>query len=145
MAQLSIREAILADADAIAAISRNDLGYDCTGEAVKERLFHLNHDRERVFVSECDGQVIGYIHAELYETLYYPTLVNILGLAVSSDYRRIGVGRLLLSEAEAWAKKVHAVGVRLNSGASRTDAHTFYRAMGLTDEKEQLRFIKWFV
>ncbi len=145
MAQLSIREANPADAGVIAVISRNDLGYDCAEALVKARLSHLNHDRERVFVTECGGQVAGYIHAELYETLYFPTLVNILGLAVSSDYRRIGAGRLLLSEAEAWAKEVHAVGVRLNSGVSREDAHAFYRAMGLNNEKEQLRFIKRFV
>ena len=69
-------------------------------------------------------------------------MVNVLGLAVDIRNRRKGVGKLLMSSVEDWAKLVGVVGIRLNSGGSRLDAHAFYRAMGYNLEKEQIRFLK---
>ncbi|MDO4154960.1 MAG: GNAT family N-acetyltransferase [Clostridia bacterium] len=83
------------------------------------------------------------MHAAYYETLYFDPLVNLLGLAVSEKYRRSGAGRALLSAVEVWAREIGAAGIRANSGASRQDAHIFYRALGFADEKPQIRFIKW--
>lgn len=39
-------------------------------------------------------------------------------------------------------RETGASGVRLVSGASRTEAHTFYRRMGYGGEKPQLNFKK---
>lgn len=139
---LKIREAILEDYEAIAKISCNDLGYLCEENLVKTKLSMLDDRRERVFVAEYEEIVIGYVHVERYDTLYSETLGNILGLAVSSEKRRLGVGRLLMSSAEEWAKSVGAIGVRLNSSSSRIEAHEFYRTIGYNFEKEQIRFLK---
>ena len=49
-----------------------------------------------------------------------------------------------MAVAERWAKEMGAAGVRLNSGAGRTEAHAFYRHIGYTSEKQQLRFLKEF-
>lgn len=142
--QLTIRNAVIDDYKAIAAISREDLGYDCSDELVRLKLEKLDTSREAVFAAVCDNCVIGYVHAEKYDTLYFETLVNILGLAVKSDSRRIGAGRRLMEAAECWAKENGAVGVRLNSGITRTGAHDFYRAVGYNSEKQQMRFMKKF-
>lgn len=139
-----IRKAALDDAKAIAEISSNDLGYDCTTEFVTNKLTGLDKSREAVFVAENENSVIGYIHIEKYDTLYCETLANVLGLAVKSDSRRKGAGRLLIQAAENWAKDIGAKGVRLNSGGSRTAAHSFYRSVGFDNEKMQMRFLKEF-
>lgn len=139
-----IRKADVLDSEAIADISSKDLGYDCTAEFVKKKLAGLDLSREAVFVAEIGTNVIGYIHIEKYDTLYCETLANVLGLAVSSDSRRKGAGRLLIEAAEKWAKDIGAMGVRLNSGGSRTAAHSFYRAAGYDSEKQQIRFMKEF-
>lgn len=139
-----IRKADIQDAEAIAEISSKDLGYDCTAEFVKNKLSGLNMSREAVFVAENENSIIGYIHIEKYDTLYCETLANVLGLAVKSDSRRKGAGRLLMEAAEKWAKDMGAKGVRLNSGGSRTAAHSFYRAAGYDNEKQQIRFLKEF-
>ncbi len=139
---LKVREAMLEDYKSIAEISRNDLGYLCENNLVKIRLSVIDSRRECVFVAEYENEVIGYVHVERYDTLYMETLANILGLAVSAEKRRMGAGHLLMSEAESWAKSIGAVGVRLNSGALRTGAHEFYRAIGYNLEKEQIRFLK---
>ncbi|MGN0637971.1 MAG: GNAT family N-acetyltransferase [Huintestinicola sp.] len=137
-----IREATSNDAAAIAEISSKALGYDCTAEFVGIKLEGLDLSREAVFVAENENGVMGYIHIEKYDTLYCETLANVLGLAVRADSQRKGAGRLLMSAAESWAKDIGAVGVRLNSGGMRTGAHSFYRATGYDNEKQQIRFLK---
>ena len=137
-----IREVTIEDAFAICNISCADLGYDCSCEFVSTRISNLDKGREKVFVAEVNGIVAGYIHAEKYQTLYFEPMINILGLAVSSEFRRRGIGRMLLKRAERWATEVGIHKIRLNSGASRKEAHSFYRAMGYSNEKGQIRFIK---
>ena len=137
-----IREATIEDAFAICNISCADLGYDCSCEFVSTRISNLDKGREKVFVAEVNGIVAGYIHTEKYQTLYFEPMINILGLAVSSEFRRRGIGRMLLKRAERWANEVGIHKIRLNSGASRKEAHSFYRAMGYSNEKGQIRFIK---
>jgi len=139
---MTIREATIEDAFAICNISCADLGYDCSCEFVSTRISNLDKGREKVFVAEVNGIVAGYIHAEKYQTLYFEPMINILGLAVSSEFRRRGIGRMLLKRAERWANEVGIHKIRLNSGASRKEAHSFYRAMGYSNEKGQIRFIK---
>ena len=137
-----IREATIEDAFAICNISCADLGYDCSCEFVSTRISNLDKGREKVFVAEVNEIVTGYIHAEKYQTLYFEPMINILGLAVSSEFRRRGIGRMLLKRAERWANEVGIHKIRLNSGASRKETHSFYRAMGNKKEKGQIRFIK---
>ena len=137
-----IREATIEDAFAICNISCADLGFDCSCEFVSTRISNLDKGREKVFVAEVNGIVAGYIHAEKYQTLYFEPMINILGLAVSSKFRRRGIGKMLLKRAERWANEVGIHKIRLNSGASRKEAHSFYRAMGYSNEKGQIRFIK---
>ena len=143
--QFEIRDALKEDAAAIAALCINELGYQTSGEQVKEKLTALlKNSQDRIFVAAVDGQVVGFIHAASYETLYFPPLKNLLGLAVAADYRHRGVGSALLDAVEAWAKETGASGVRLNSGSTRADAHQFYRKHGYGTEKQQLRLIKCF-
>ena len=137
-----IREANNKDAAAICNISSKDLGYECEEKFVRERLESLDSNREAVFVAEIDGEVAGYVHAEVYSLIYWEPMANILGLAVSSDCRRQGAGKALMARVEEWAKEKGIKEIRLNSGGSRKEAHEFYRAIGFDDEKMQVRFIK---
>ena len=139
---MNIRKAEINDAYAISKICTDDLEYKCTVELVSDRLKNIDENREVVYVAETNSTVVGYIHAEIYNTLYYESMINILGIAVSSDYRRQGIGRALLSRAEDWGNEQGINIVRLNSGGSRKEAHNFYSAMGYNDEKMQVRFLK---
>ncbi len=139
---MKVREADTNDAPAICKICAEDLGYECSEEFVLNRLKNLDGGREAVFVAEIGGALAGFVHAEMYKLLYSEPMINILGLAVSSEHRRQGVGKALISRAENWGKERGIKIVRLNSGNSRKEAHEFYRAMGFDDEKLQMRFIK---
>ena len=137
-----IREAVPGDSAAVCRICCDDLGYQCSEKFVRERLEKLDEQREAVFVADLNGEAVGFIQTDLYKTIYFETLVNIMGLAVSSLYRRQGAGRALFAKAEEWAREMSVSGIRICSGISRQEAHNFYRAMGCSEEKEQKRFLK---
>jgi hypothetical protein len=139
---MEIRKVNINDANAVCKISRDDLGYNCDIELVKNRINELDDRREIVFVAVIDGNVVGYVHAEKFNTLYYKSMVNLQGLAVSSDYQRKGAGTALMAKVEEWAKDNNAKAIRLNSGFARKSAHEFYRALGYNNKKEQIRFMK---
>ena len=122
-----IREAALADCSAITRLNREEMGYDYPQEKTFVKLQAcLANPAHRIFVMEWEGEVVGYLHLEEYDVLYAGHMVNVLGIAVSSAWRRQGVGRALLSAGEAWARSKGAVAVRLVSGEARKGAHAFY-------------------
>lgn len=144
--QFEIRTCSLEDADAIQALNQQEMGYAYPKECTKQKLQTLlNSPKDKIFVAVANGTVVGYVHANDYELLYAPSMKNIMGIAVASEYQRSGIGRALLEEAEAWARDCGASGVRLVSGGTRTDAHAFYRACGYDGGKQQLNFKKWFI
>lgn len=160
MKKVIIRQAAASDIPAMNELFRKDLGYEeCTLEIVEKQFAGLDNSREAVFVAEAEStdasgdspdvtsdarlhHIAGVIHVEKYNVLYFPTMANILGIAVAADFRRQGIGSALLNRAEEWARENGACSMRLNSGESRKQAHEFYRAQGYIDDKKQLRFIK---
>ena len=137
-----IRQAKIEDYKDICKICCDDLGYNCNEELVEERLEGLDKNNERVLVAVYNSEVVGYLHAQIYKTLYFEELINFLGLAVSKEYRNKKVGTKLVNEIENWAKENGIKKVRVNSGFSRKEAHEFYRSLGYNNEKEQIRFLK---
>ena len=141
----TIRPAQSRDADALYRINLDALGYDFPLELTRERLSTvLATGRDRLFVAELNGDIVGYIHCADYDCIYQPPLKNILALAVMEKVRGRGVGKLLLTAAEDWARECGCKGVRLVSGFNRMGALGFYLACGYTDRKNQKNFIKYF-
>ena len=142
---IEIREAEVSDAGQLADICRNEMGYDCTDAQVEAALRGLDTGREQVYAAvsgDADARVLGFVHVERYQVLYFDPMANILGLAVSHSAHRRGIGTALMQAAETWAEAQGITSMRLNSGAGRKDAHAFYKAIGYTERKEQYRFIK---
>lgn len=139
----TIREARLADCAAITRLNQEELGYDFPEERTWEKLRAcLTNPAHKIFVAESGGEVVGYLHLEDYDVLYFPHMKNVLGIAVAGACRRQGVGRALLAAGEAWAKADGAVAVRLVSGEGREGAHAFYQSLGYTGNKLQRNFKK---
>jgi len=139
---LVIREAVEDDAESIYLLNLNALGYDYPIEHTKQRVVHILGSNARLLVAELDGVVAGYIHAEDYDCAYCEPLKNILALAVDGHFRKMGIGRALISEVENWARETGASGIRLTSGMQRTDAHRFYEACGYVCRKDCKNFVK---
>ena len=140
-----IRQATTSDARDIANINKFEMGYDYPVKSTEIKLvLLLNSTQDKIFVAESNHQVVGYIHANDYDTLYFDHYKNIMGIAVLNEFQHKGIGQMLMSAVEKWAKETDAVGIRLVSGKSRTIAHEFYRKCGFTDGKEQFNFKKHF-
>lgn len=136
-----IRKVKLSDAAAIQRINAESLGYDFDRKATEAQLKKLlENDQHLILVAEEDGQVIGYAHAASYDCLYFPSLLNLLALAVSQDFQGQGHGRALMQALREEAKAAGYTGIRINSGISRTSAHRFYRSLGCSEKADQKRF-----
>lgn len=136
-----IRKIKLEDAVAIQRLNAECLGYDFDREATEGQLKRLlDNDQHLILVAEADGQVIGYAHAASYDCLYFPSLLNLLALAVAQDFQGQEHGRALMQALREEAKAAGYTGIRINSGISRSAAHEFYRSLGCSEKADQKRF-----
>ncbi len=143
-----IRKMTAADAPDVHRILVESLHYACEAAVVRSRIDALDENANHiVLVSEDDatGHVVGFIHAERYETLHDAVAGwNVIALAVLPQMWGHGIGKALLSVIESYAAAVPGSFVRLNSRVERTEAHQFYEHLGYQNSKVQKYFIKRF-
>ncbi|RHW52468.1 GNAT family N-acetyltransferase [Lactobacillus bombicola] len=141
-----IRNAKVSDADAIQKLNQAELGYDYaiekTAANLKKLLSDSRHHLLLVFEDNATKKVVAYLHAELYEEIYFDPMYNILALAVSHSYQQQGIGTKLMGELEKRAISHGINEIRLNSGEQRIKAHQFYEKLGYITNKKQKRFGK---
>lgn len=129
----------------IVLLNKNQMGYEYPVEYTKKQLEQIMNDsNHKIYIAVVADKVVGYVHANNYDLLYSPHLKNIMGIAVSSDYKRNGIGKMLLDKIEKWARDTGAYGIRLVSGSTRAGAHAFYMNCGYIGSKEQKNFKKIF-
>ena len=89
-----IRECMLQDADQIYELNRNEMGYDYPRAETLQKIKEvLSSNYDKIYVAVVDESVVGYVHANDYNLIYAPTMKNIMGIAVSSEYKRMGIGK----------------------------------------------------
>ena len=141
-----IRNIKIEDAEAIQRICNISLGYSVSIETVMRQIQKLsedvNHHYVYVYEDEKLQKVVGFVHAEVYESLYSYAGLNILGLAVLPEFQGKGIGKELMHYLEVNAKNDSVSFVRLNSADYRVEAHKFYESIGYVCDKTQKRFIK---
>jgi GNAT superfamily N-acetyltransferase len=93
-------------------------------------------------MADLEGQAAGWIHAVVADYVDVEPFVVIAGLVVDARMRRQGVGRMLMTDAEAWARQQGFSAVHLTSSSTRTAAHRFYESIGYTNIKTQYSFAK---
>ena len=132
----SIREAEISDATSIWKLNCDEMGYQYPlSDTVLNIGKLLSSETDKIYVAVSNNTIVGYVHANDYDLTYAPHMKNIMGIAVSHDYKRKGIGRALLQQVEYWARE---------TGATRTDAHAFYRHCGFEGNKEQINLKKMF-
>lgn len=142
---MTIREAKLADIEAINQLNTYPLNHKYPLEDAKEQLnYLLSSPVTKLFVKEIEGKVVGYIQLSEYVCTYGPKMMNVMALVVNEDLHGKGVGKSLLNHAERWTKENGVHGIRLNSGLERTEAHKFYAHQGYERVKNQVNFRKIF-
>lgn len=143
--EFEIRECKPVDAYAVCKLNTAELGYDFPEDATKNKIDKLlKSKKDKIFVAVVEKEVVGYVHANDYDVIYAPHMKNIMGIAVADGYKKNGIGKALLIAVEDWAHETNACGIRLVSGAARTQAHEFYRRCGYDGGKKQINFKKIF-
>lgn len=136
------------DAVSIQKICNVSLGYKASIELVNRQIERLSKDINNHFIYVYEDKdshtVVGFVHAEVYESLYSDPGLNILGLAVLPDFQGKGIGKKLMNHLESKIKNSPILFIRLNSGVARLEAHKFYESIGYVCDKTQKRFIKIF-
>ena len=142
------REINTTDTPEVAEICKAALGYDVDVENVKKQIAKLTNDKNQHIIigyeDENIRKIIGFVHAQMYESFYSNLGLNILGLAVNPDFQGRGIGRKLIEKLEQYAVENSISFIRLNSALKREEAHKFYEHIGYTCDKVQKRFIKVF-
>jgi GNAT superfamily N-acetyltransferase len=139
----AVRSAQPSDCEAMADMARQ-LGYECTGEEVRKRLKDMQDANQyAVFVAELPGgQIGGWIGAFLFRSIETASCVEINGLVVDESIRSRGIGKVLLSAAEEWARSISFDVISVHSNVTRDRAHRFYLRNGYAHVKTQKEFHK---
>jgi ribosomal-protein-alanine N-acetyltransferase len=88
-------------------------------------LDELQVDCARSILAEMEGRIVGYV---LF--WFLPEEVDIHNIAVHPDFRRQGIGRLLLEQVVAAARRQDRVRVTLDVRFSNAPAQNLYRGFG---------------
>jgi len=112
-----------------------DLGYPAPAAEIEERLANiLNLEEFRTLIAFTEeGQAAGMIGmSENFGYEHNAKYVRVLALVVGKDFRKAGIGALLMAEAEKWAAEIDAYMIVLTSGLrdERKAAYAFYQSIG---------------
>jgi GNAT superfamily N-acetyltransferase len=112
----------------------NELGYATTSEEMLHRFSRIStHHDYKTVVALADGEVVGMVG--LAKGLFYEKnggYLRVLSLIVKQSSRGMGIGKVLLTAAEDWAKEQGLATLLINCGNrdEREHAQRFYHEMG---------------
>lgn len=140
---INIRRAMISDAKPIYELCTSVLGYHYSEEQVSANVRRLIGDSTNLLlVAEQNNEIVGFVHAHNHDPIYAPPMKNVVAMAVRSESRNHGLGRILLEAVEQWALDSGAVAVRLNSEEHMDEALHFYKSLGYEYIKTQYNFRK---
>lgn len=120
-----------------------ELGYERALEDIKASTEQfLKNELNRLFVSEYDNKVSGYIAVSIYPLLVTKfNRCRIENLVVTEDSRRQGIATELIRAVEDYALKTNVSIIDVTSSLKRKDggAYEFYHKHGYMNEGREKR------
>lgn len=138
--EIFIRNIVPEDAEDIARLTAQ-LGYSLsvteTAQNIKAIREHKDHD---AFVAIYEQHIVGWIGVFNAIQLESLPFCEIRGLVVDDQYRKMGIGNLLIEKAKQWCQDKGNKLLRLRCNVKRTETHLFYLHLGFVEKKEQKVF-----
>jgi ribosomal protein S18 acetylase RimI-like enzyme len=135
MSSITIRQAVLADLDAVATLFdayRQFYGQPSDEAAAKTFLqARFEHGQSVVLLAELHGQAVGF--TQLYPSFSSVSMARVFvlnDLFVAPTARRLGVGEALLTAAADHARQLGAVRLSLTTNVENLPAQSLYESMG---------------
>lgn len=117
------------------------LGYPGAADEIKRRLELLPRE-DRLLLAIDGDSLVGYAHLRVAHDLITEQSAEVVAIVVDPTFRRRGVGRRLITAAEAWATESGRSRLVLRTNVVSTPAHAFYVAMGYEQAETSLVFIR---
>ncbi|MCI5052104.1 MAG: GNAT family N-acetyltransferase [Simkaniaceae bacterium] len=143
MNEISFREPNAGDVESLASLM-TQLGYPIEVDRMGKNIFkYLLLKNQKVWVAECNGQVVGCIAVAI--THYFHregAFLRIIAMVVDRTKRRMGIGKSLMQVAEDYAREKNCSHVELTSGVHRETlgSHRFYKSLGYTELSSQKKY-----
>lgn len=138
--EIFVRQISTDDAAEITMLSRQ-LGYPLSQQQILQNINAVLASKDHnAFVAVQGGKVVGWIglaRAILIETLPF---CEINGLVIDENFRRKGIGKLLIEKTKQWAREKGNDTIRLRCNIKRTEAHLFYEHLGFKATKQQTAY-----
>lgn len=135
MNPITIRQAVLADLDAVTTLFDGYRQfYGQASDLVGARHFlkaRFEHGQSVVLLAESNGQAVGF--TQLYPSFSSVSMARVFvlnDLYVAESARRLGVGEALLKAATDHARQLGAVRLSLNTNVQNLPAQALYASMG---------------
>jgi GNAT superfamily N-acetyltransferase len=142
---VSIRPATTDDVAALRELLAQ-LGYPLGAAEVRRRYDAVAGSADHVMmVGVDDGRVTALCHMYVRPALDKPPEVVVQALVVDQASRGLGIGKLMMTAAEAYATDRGFTSVALGSNVSRSAAHAFYESLGYRNEATSHQFRKMLV
>jgi GNAT superfamily N-acetyltransferase len=94
----------------------------------------LNSGANFVFIAEDNGKLIGFATFSVRLVVRYPKPIAELDeLFVEEEYRRSGVGKMLMTQVLIKAKEMDCYRLYIESHYDHKAAHKFYESLGFTN------------
>ncbi|UOB16306.1 GNAT family N-acetyltransferase [Abyssalbus ytuae] len=140
--KLLIRNTELRDSEAIAQLS-NQLGYKSEKGIIEKRLNNiLSNKNNYVLVALENEKIVGWVHGFYSLRVESDPFIEIGGLVVNENYRKKGIGKILVDKIIKRPDFKECKKVRVRCNTVREESHIFYQKIGFKINKEQKVFDK---
>jgi GNAT superfamily N-acetyltransferase len=140
---ITIKTAEIKDAPGIAILT-GELGYSVTESQTKQWLGMILNSVEHCAMVAKDnvGMLYGWVVVEKRVSLETGCKAEISGLVISSNARRLGIGKQLILACESWALQKELEKLVVSSNIKRESSHIFYKNIGFSLNKTAHKYEK---
>jgi len=109
----------------------SQLGYPLSSEELRRRYDAVVGAADHtLMLAEQAGRAVALCHVYARPSLDKPPEAIVQALVVDLAVRGSGVGKIMMTAAETWARDRGFTSVALTSNVTRAEAHAFYEAIG---------------